>query len=53
MSLYFEWLDDYMEGKLTPQQRLDFEQAMKGDEKLRHAVEKRLFNKVCLHIFVK
>lgn len=39
MSLYFEWLDDYMEGKLSPQQRLDFEQAMKGDEKLRHAVE--------------
>lgn len=39
MNTYFDWLDDYMEGKLTPQQRLDFEQALKDDEKLRHAVE--------------
>lgn len=39
MNSNFEWLDDYMEGKLSPQQRLDFEQALKGDEKLRHAVE--------------
>ena len=39
MSLYFEWLDDYMEDRLSPQQRLDFEEAMQADEKLKHAVE--------------
>ncbi|MBK9687552.1 MAG: hypothetical protein IPO65_07200 [Saprospiraceae bacterium] len=39
MISYFDWLDDYMEGKLSPQQRLDFEQATEQDEKLRHAVE--------------
>ncbi|MBP9196076.1 MAG: hypothetical protein KBF35_00320 [Saprospiraceae bacterium] len=39
MNTYFDWLDDYMEGKLSPQQRLDFEQATEQDEKLRHAVE--------------
>ena len=39
MNSYFEWLDDYMEDKLSPQQQLDFEAAMERDEKLKHAVE--------------
>lgn len=39
MNTYFDWLDDYMEGRLSPQQQLDFEQVLKDDEKLRHAVE--------------
>lgn len=39
MNSYFDWLDDYMEDRLSPQQRLDFEAAMQGDEKLKHAVE--------------
>ena len=32
MNSYFDWLDDYMEDKLSPQQQLDFEAAMERDE---------------------
>ncbi|MBL0084043.1 MAG: hypothetical protein IPP37_17190 [Saprospiraceae bacterium] len=39
MISYFEWLDDYMDGSLSQEDRLAFEKAMVSDEKLKHAVD--------------
>ena len=38
MNPYFEWLDAYMDGSLSDEDRLVFEKAMSSDEKLKHAV---------------
>lgn len=39
MNPYFEWLDAYMDGSLSEDDRLAFEKAMASDEKLKHAVD--------------
>lgn len=39
MNPYFEWLDAYMDGSLSDEDRLAFEKAMSSDEKLKHAVD--------------
>ena len=39
MNPYFEWLDAYMDGSLSDEDRLAFEKAMASDEKLKHAVD--------------
>jgi anti-sigma factor RsiW len=39
MISYFEWLDDYLDGSLSQEDRLAFEKAMVSDEKLKHAVD--------------
>jgi len=39
MNPYFEWLDAYMDGSLSEEDRLVFEKAMASDEKLKHVVD--------------